>query len=351
MRDAEMVVCGFDRPNIWLGVERFPDEEHKRRALLDAVVKAAPPGIVYVATQRAPRRSRRAARARRAGGAYHGGMGCDERDEVQDGVHGRRGVDVVVATNAFGMGVDKPDVRWVIHHDVSESVDAYYQEVGRAGRDGEPARAVLLYRPEDLGLRRFFAGGTVDRAALERVAKVLAVAARPIDPADMLTELDLSKTKLATAVHRLEEAGFVDVQEDGCVRAVGGEDGLDEAVEAAAHAEEDRHAFDRSRVEMMRAYAERRECRRAFVLGYFGEAFEPPCGNCDVCDAGLGAEEEASQDAAGFVVGARVAHPEWDEGTVARVDGDQITVVFDSVGYKTLDAALVADRGLLEVLG
>jgi ATP-dependent DNA helicase RecQ len=352
LRDPELVVRGFDRPNIWLGVEPFRDGEHKRRALLDAVVGAPPPGIVYVATKRGAEEvaSELSARGVRAA-AYHGGLGARRRDDVQAAFMADAGVDVVVATIAFGMGVDKPNVRWVFHHDVSASVDAYYQELGRAGRDGEPARAVLFYRPEDLGLRRFFAGGTVDRAALERVAKVLTVAARPVDPADMLEELELSKTKLATAGHRLEEAGFLDVQDDGCVRAVGGLDALDDAVEAAARAEEDRHAFDRSRVEMMRAYAERRECRRAFVLGYFGEAFEPPCGNCDVCDAGLGDEEAASSQAAGFRVGLRVAHPEWDAGTVARIEGDQITVVFDSVGYKTLDAGLVTDRGLLSVLG
>jgi ATP-dependent DNA helicase RecQ len=245
------------------------------------------------------------------------------------------------------MGVDAPHVRFVLHSQAPESLDAYYQELGRAGRDGRPARAVLFFRPEDLGLRRFFAGGTVDRDALERVATVLAAVARPVDPADLLDELALSRTKLATAVHRLEDAGFVEVEDDGRVRAVVGTDGLGDAVEHAAQAEEDRHAFDRSRVEMMRAYAERRECRRAFVLGYFGEAFDPPCGNCDICDAGLGDEEAASVLAAGFSVGMRVTHPEWDEGTVARVEGDQITVVFDSVGYKTLDAGLVAERGLL----
>jgi ATP-dependent DNA helicase RecQ len=259
------------------------------------------------------------------------------------------GVDVVVATIAFGMGVDKPNVRWVFHREVSASVDAYYQEVGRAGRDGDPARAVLFYRPEDLGLRRFFAAGTVDRDAMDRVAHTLALARGPVDPADMYEQLDLSKTKLATAVHRLEAVGFVEVEDDGRVRAIGDEDALEEAVEAAAEAEENRHAFDRSRVEMMRAYAEeRRGCRRAFILGYFGEAFEPPCGNCDLCDAGLGAAEEEQPSTAGYAVGDRVSHGSWGVGTVGRIEGDQITVVFDSVGYKTLDAALVAERGLLE---
>jgi ATP-dependent DNA helicase RecQ len=351
LRDPEIVIRGFDRPNIWLGVEAFRDADAKRRALIDAVADAEPPGIVYVATKKATTEvadelCERGVRA----AAYHGGLSGRRRDEVQAAFMDDDGVDVVVATIAFGMGVDKPNVRWVFHHDVSASVDAYYQELGRAGRDGDPARAVLFYRPEDLGLRRFFAGGMVDRSAMERVAKVLTVANRPVDPADLHKDLPLSKTKIATAVHRLEKAGFVEVQEDGRVRATGGEDALDDAVEEAASAEEDRHAFDRSRVEMMRAYAEeRRGCRRAFILGYFGEAFDPPCGNCDLCDAGLG-EEEVAPEAAGFHVGDRVSHDEWGPGTVGRIEGDLLTVVFDSVGYKTLDAGLVTERGLLERL-
>jgi len=348
LHDPSVIVRGFDRPNIWLGVEPFRDEEHKERALLEAVVEAEPPGIVYVATKRGAEEVAEALveRGVRAA-AYHGGMASRARDEVQRAFMHDDGVDVVVATIAFGMGVDKANVRWVFHHDVSASVDAYYQEVGRAGRDGQPARAVLFYRPEDLGLRRFFAAGTVDRAAMERVAHTLTLAGGPVDPADVLAELDLSKTKLATAVHRLEEVGFVEVEDDGRVRAVGDEEGLEDAVEAAAQAEENRHAFDRSRVEMMRAYAEeRRGCRRAFILGYFGEAFTPPCGNCDLCDAGLGVPEEPR--VAGFAVGDKVSHRAWGVGTVGRIEGEQLTVVFDSVGYKTLDGELVIARGLLE---
>src|SRR3954452_18628049 len=347
LRDPAIIVKNFDRPNIHLAVQTFHDADHKRRALLDAVAEAEPPGIVYTATKRAAEEVAEALveRGVRAA-AYHGGVGAKRRADVQEAFMTDAGVDVVVATIAFGMGVDKPNVRFVLHHDVSESVDAYYQELGRAGRDGAPARACLFWRPEDLGLRRFFAGGQVEKDAIERVARLLVAANRPVDPADMLDDVKLSETKLVTAIHRLEDAGFVEEGGDGRVRATGGEPELDEAVDRAAQAEEHRHAFDRSRVDMIRAYAERRGCRRAFILGYFGEEYDPPCGNCDNCDAGRGSADEGTDG--DFQAGMRVAHEQWGEGTVGQVEGGQITVVFDDVGYKTLDAELVAERGLLE---
>ena len=160
LRDPEVVVRGFDRPNIHLAVERLHDEDRKLRALREHIAAAPPPGIVYVATRRAAEELAaepvRATALRAA--SYHGGMRGPDRDEVQERFMDDD-LDVVVATTAFGMGVDKPNVRWVVHAEISESLDSYYQEVGRAGRDGEPAEAVLFYRAEDLGLRRFFAGG------------------------------------------------------------------------------------------------------------------------------------------------------------------------------------------------
>jgi ATP-dependent DNA helicase RecQ len=96
--------------------------------------------------------------------SYHGGLGARPRTTAHDAfMSGRRRV--VVATSAFGMGIDKPDVRFVYHLGPSDSVDEYFQEVGRAGRDGEPARAVLHVRPQDFGLRRFFSSGADPTAA------------------------------------------------------------------------------------------------------------------------------------------------------------------------------------------
>jgi ATP-dependent DNA helicase RecQ len=350
LRDPAMIVRGFDRPNIHFAVHRFYDAEHKRRELLGAIAAAEGPGLVYVATKRASEEiaEELVARGIRAR-AYHGGLGARLRGEVQDAFMADRECDIVVATVAFGMGVDKPNVRWVFHEAVSESVDAYYQEIGRAGRDGHPARTQLFYREEDLGLRRFFSGGAVSRDTIERIARLIALAGAPVEPSELVEAADVSSTRLQNVIHRLEAAGAVEVGDDGRVAALTEDDALEHAVQTAATAEQQRHEFELSRVEMMRAYAERHGCRRAFLLGYFGEGFAPPCGNCDNCDRGLSAADTSERDSR-YSVGGRVAHPEWGDGTIAGVEDGHITVVFDTVGYKTLDQRLVADRDLLEPL-
>jgi ATP-dependent DNA helicase RecQ len=354
MEDPAIVVRGFDRPEIRLSVARHHEDERKTRALLDWVVEHAPgPGIVYATTQReteelAEQLVERGVRAAH----YHGGMADRRRDETQQAFMEDGEIDVMVATIAFGMGVDKPDVRFVAHHAVSESVDTYWQEVGRAGRDRQPAEAILFYRPQDLGTRRFQASGRVDRAALDQVARGLrASAGEEVDPRTIADDLHLSKTRVATALHRLEDVDIAIVGDDGLVTTAPGVEKLDDdalaaAIDDAAIAEEQRESFDRSRVEMMRAYAEHDGCRRAFVLGYFGEEYDPPCGNCDWCEAHADEHEPAPDD--GFEVGVRVTHVEWGAGTVSVRERDQVTVVFDSVGYRTLDAGLVVERGLLK---
>jgi len=117
------------------------------------------------------------------------------------------------------------------------------------------------------------------------------------------------------------------------------------AVAEALEIEDHRRSFDRSRIEMMRRYAETDGCRRAFLLAYFGEPFEPPCGNCDNCSAG---RTEAPPGDVPFTLGARVRHREWGEGVVQRYADDAVSVLFDDVGYKTLALDVVVERELLE---
>jgi ATP-dependent DNA helicase RecQ len=352
MRRPNVVVRGFDRPNLRLEVQRFHDASKKHGALVEHVVDAAgtgrTPGIVYCATKRAAEEL--AAELRDLGvraDVYHGGLSAKKRERRQQAFMESDGIDVMVATIAFGMGIDKPDIRFVFHHDVSDSVDSYYQEIGRAGRDGEPAEAVLFYRQQDLGLRRFFASGGVKGDEILQVARALRERRGSVRPIELAEDLPLSDTKIATTVQHLVDAGFAAVDDGGGVRAL--RDGVDlrEAVERAAEAEEHRQAFDRSRVEMMRSYAESDGCRRAFLLGYFGERYEPPCGNCDVCDE-KGDAVRVNQSAGPFRVGDRITHRSWGAGTVGQIEEDQITVTFDSVGYKTLNLDLVLERGLLD---
>ncbi len=258
-------------------------------------------------------------------------------------------VDVVIATTAFGMGIDKPNVRFVFHAEPADSVDSYFQEIGRAGRDGEPSEAVLFYRPEDLGVRRFFAGtGQVDVEDIARVAEVVAEADGPVPPTDIQEETDLSQSKLTTAVSRLEDVGAVEVLPSGDIAEAEEAPPRQVAVEEAAEAQEQRRQFDRSRIDMMRAYAEADSCRRAFLLSYFGEPYDPPCGNCDFCDAHGDATAAPAEEDVPFAVGARVRHGQWGEGAVQRYEHDSMTVLFDDVGYKTLALSVVSERNLLE---
>jgi len=341
LRSPDVLIRGFDRPNLHFSVERFHGEqgaERKLRALEERIAASAPPGIVYVSTRR---EAEALADVVPNAAAYHAGMKGHERDEVQERFMDGS-LDVVVATTAFGMGIDKHDVRWVYHAEVAESLDAYYQEVGRAGRDGAPAEIVLFYRSEDVGLRRFFAGGHVEVDEIAQVLDAVRGARHPVPADELQHSLEFSQTKLASALARLEDAGALHVQTDGDVVRVDGAPA--DAVRRAAEAEEMRRSFDRSRVDMMRAYAESGDCRRAFILSYFGEPFEPPCGRCDNCEAG---RVHAPPSDVPFAVGARVAHGQWGEGVVQRYDNGSMVVLFDEAGYKTLALDVVRERSIL----
>jgi len=344
MRRERTIVRGFDRPNIWLGAQRFEDEGTKTSALLDSVVEAAKPGIVYVSTRKHAENIAQLLSDRGVlAVAYHAGMKGRDREEAQRAFM-QDDVEVMVATTAFGMGVDKAAVRFVFHYDVPDSVDSYYQEIGRAGRDGEPARAFLFYRPQDLGIHRFFAGaGQVDADQVEEVASVLHEHAEPVPQETLSDEVDLSRTKLMAAVSRLEEIGAVDILPTGEV--VEHPSGAENPVEEAISAQERRHAFERSRIEMMRGYAELWDCRREYLLNYFSEDLDDPCGYCDNCDAGITvAENEA---AVPFPLNSRVTHTVWGEGLVQRYEGDKMVVLFDQVGYKELLVEYVIETGAL----
>jgi ATP-dependent DNA helicase RecQ len=357
MRDAEVVVAGFDRPEIRLEVDHYADAYGKQQGVLDRVLAEIGadrgPGIVYSATRRsteeiAEQLTDRGLRVL----PYHAGLRKAEREDTQRTWMDDE-LDVVVATTAFGMGIDKPDTRFVIHAEPADSVDSYYQEIGRAGRDGEPALAVLVYRQEDLGLRRFFAAGTPAEEELQQVAGLIQAAAAAgiddgVDVKDLREETGRGATPLARDLNLLEQVEAVVLDEDGAAHPADDAPSPGEAAAAARQLAEHHERVDQSRVEMMRGYAETTECRRQFLLGYFGEQLDEPCGNCDNCSAGTAQEHPGADDHdTPFPVETPVEHSEWGAGVVMRVEDDRLVVLFDEVGYKTLGIAAVTENGLL----
>jgi ATP-dependent DNA helicase RecQ len=348
MRRPRLMVTGFDRPNIRLEVRRFLDEDDRHRAVVERAAAQPKPGIVYAATRKdSEYYAGELASLGLAAEGYHAGLRAAERARIHDAFLSGA-ADVVVATSAFGMGIDKEDVRFVLHASLPGSLDAYYQEIGRCGRDGHPALAVLHYRPEDTGMQTYFAGRTPGRDTLSDVAEAVHDhRADPVGLDELRRETGLSRNRVTAAVNLLEEAEAVATGEEGEVRPAPGVP-PGQAVERGARTAEAHRRTDRSRVEMARAYAETTGCRRHFLLGYFGQDYQAPCGNCDICDeadaeSGLG-EGPAHPAAAAYPVGTEVRHEQWGEGTVLSEDQDRITVLFAQAGYRTLSLDAVAGR-------
>jgi ATP-dependent DNA helicase RecQ len=376
MKDPEVVVRDADRPNIWLGVDLVGSEDQKRSELVQQVllalhgepdhveidgrtrldhptlpvgsggVRPGGPGIVYAATHRG---TEELAALLRDNGVdavhYHGGLTRTEREAAQDAFMTGK-VDVIVATSAFGMGVDKPDVRFVFHTEPPDTLDSYYQEIGRAGRDREPARAALFYLPKDLSLPRYFAsGGGPSVPELTGVLETIRAEA-PISRKDLAAATGLSAAKVATIVNELETAGAVTSRKDRRLSPARARRDVPAVAlaKAAAERREVQREYAKSAVEMVRTYADTTDCRRRIVLELLGESHPERCGHCDNCDRG---ESVDSADRP-FPVGSAVTHPEWGRGTVQTYEeGDRVVVLFDTVGYKTLALTLVEDHHLL----
>ncbi len=357
MTDPAVVVAGFDRPEIRLEVDQHADARAKELAVLDRVLAEVGagrgPGIVYSATRKgteavADELRDRGLRARH----YHAGLNKADREETQRAWMDDE-LDVVVATTAFGMGIDKPGTRFVIHAEPADSIDSYYQEIGRAGRDGESALAVLVYRQEDLGIRRFFAAGSPAEEELQQVAGLVQAAAAAgidegVDVKDLREETGRAASPLVRDLNLLEQVDAIVIDEEGAAHPAEDAPSPGAAAAAARELAEHREKVDQSRVEMMRGYAETTECRRQFLLGYFGEQVDRPCGNCDNCSAGTAQEHPGPHDSeVPFPPETPVEHSEWGPGVVMRVEDDRLTVLFDEVGYRTLALAAVVGNGLL----
>jgi ATP-dependent DNA helicase RecQ len=285
MRKPRVFVSSFDRPNIRLRVDRFEEEDRKLEAITHQIRWADKPGIVYVGTRKMAEKIMQGLEEEGIRALYyHGGLKAAEREEIQDRFMSGD-AEVIVATNAFGMGIDKADIRFVYHYDAPDSLDSYYQEIGRGGRDGERAEAILFYRKEDIGAQAFHTGsGKVDEEELSQVTQALTKRRGKANPHELAEETGLSSRRLQAILHKLQDAGAVEILTEGDVKLVRKAD-LEEAAETVAENQEERQKANRERLDKMREYADTADCRRELLLRYFGEDFEGPCGNCDNCEA------------------------------------------------------------------
>lgn len=354
MRDPHLEIRGMDRPEIHLAVRRYEDDAQKRRAVVDDAADEAGATLVYVATRKETREYTEALteRGRRAA-AYHGGMSARDREAVHAAWSAGR-LDVVVATSAFGMGIDKSDVRRVVHADVTESLDSYAQEIGRAARDGEPAHAVLHYRPEDFSVRSFFAGGRTRPAEVRAVWAALRRADGPARTTAIGDEAGLTARAAGRVLGSLVEIGAAASAAQGFTAA----DRRTPAaiVTAVREHEEAQRRIRESRIAIMRGYAEAVRCRRIALLEYFGVEAPEACGACDRCDAGETSSSPRStsgdagndRDADDIRPDDAVQHREWGVGTVVSVEDDRMTVFFAEQGYRVV-AREALERGILDV--
>ncbi len=292
-------VSGFSRPNLSLNISAM-DKAAQKDERIRSIIGAHKTGIIYCATRK---KVDAVSETLASWGvkciAYHGGMSDSERENAQE-IFIQRKADVAVATNAFGMGIDRSDVRFVIHYEIPGSVEAYYQEAGRAGRDGENAYCELLFNYADTRTQDFFISGANPTAAdIRSVYQYLLNEAdrdyeihRTLDEIAEGSEIKNSMS-VGSAITTLARGGYIE-RFDVPKKRTKGTRLLKPQILAAAlqldiAAIEEKDRRDREKLKSMVEMSYSRVCRQKWILIYFGEEDAGVCGTCDVCrDEGSG---------------------------------------------------------------
>lgn len=278
---AARFIHGFRRHNLAIESVEMPVPERPARICALLAAEERRPAIVYAPTRKRSEELAAVLREQFRAAAYHAGMDPDERERVQRDFLGGR-LEIVVATTAFGMGIDKANVRTVIHAAMPGTLEGYYQEIGRAGRDGESSRAVLLYSFADRRTHEFFFER--DYPAADLLTRVYAkCSSEPRSRESLRRSLKMDAEEFDKAVERLELLGVCWIDADGGI--------------ALTDAHSSRSDFSwrdpyqsqmvqrKSQIEAMQRFAETHQCRMAALVRHFGDTEDRTayCGLCDVC--------------------------------------------------------------------